>query len=78
MIVEARKNGIRLILSLVNNLNAFGGKAQYVKWAQEAGVNVTSSTDPFFSNSAIKGYYKDYIKVLLLAGEELFYHILMM
>ncbi|CAO2842452.1 unnamed protein product [Amaranthus hypochondriacus] len=62
VIVEARKNGIRLILSLVNNLNAFGGKAQYVKWAQEAGVNVTSSTDPFFSNSAIKGYYKDYIK----------------
>ena len=77
MIVEARKNGIRLILSLVNNLNAFGGQAQYVKWAQEAGVNITSSADPFFSNSAIKGYYKDYIKVLL-AVEELFYHILML
>lgn len=27
VIVEARKRGIRLILSLVNNLNAFGGKA---------------------------------------------------
>ncbi|XP_057537563.1 mannan endo-1,4-beta-mannosidase 6-like [Amaranthus tricolor] len=65
VIVEARKNGIRLILSLVNNLNAFGGQAQYVKWAQEAGVNITSSADPFFSNSAIKGYYKDYIKAIV-------------
>ncbi|XWS19327.1 hypothetical protein CRYUN_Cryun31cG0005700 [Craigia yunnanensis] len=39
VIVEARKHGIRLILSLVNNLNNFGGKAQYVRWAQEAGIN---------------------------------------
>ncbi|KAK1379354.1 hypothetical protein POM88_026098 [Heracleum sosnowskyi] len=45
VIVEARRHRIRLILSLVNNLNAFGGKAQYVRWAKEAGVNVSSSTD---------------------------------
>lgn len=63
MIYEARRNGIRLILSLVNNLNAFGGKAQYVRWAQEAGENVTISTDSFFSNPTIKGYYKNYVKV---------------
>lgn len=72
VIVEARKNGIRLIFSLVNNLNAFGGKAQYVKWAQDAGINISSSTDSFFADSTIKGYYKAYIKVLdyVLAGEE--------
>ncbi|KAH9609603.1 hypothetical protein KSS87_014075 [Heliosperma pusillum] len=64
-IVEARKNGIRLILSLVNNLSVFGGKEQYVKWAQEAGVNISSSADPFFSDSTIKGYYKAYIKAIL-------------
>ncbi|XP_074270170.1 mannan endo-1,4-beta-mannosidase 6-like [Silene latifolia] len=64
-IVEARKNGIRLILSLVNNLSVFGGKEQYVKWAQEAGVNISSSPDPFFSDSTIKGYYKAYIKAII-------------
>ncbi|PON91352.1 1,4-alpha-glucan-branching enzyme [Trema orientale] len=65
VIVEARKNRIRLILSLVNNLNAFGGKAQYVRWAEEAGVNVSSSDDSFFSNPAVKDYYKAYIKAIL-------------
>lgn len=65
VIVEARKNGIRLILSLVNNLNAFGGKAQYVKWAQEAGVNISSSADSFFKDPTIKGYYKTYIKAIV-------------
>lgn len=64
VIVEARKHGIRLILSLVNNLNAFGGKAQYVKWAREAGFNVSSSVNgSFFSHPAVKEYYKAYVKV---------------
>ncbi|XP_022721049.1 mannan endo-1,4-beta-mannosidase 6-like [Durio zibethinus] len=65
VIVEARKHGIRLILSLVNNLNNFGGKAQYVRWAQEARMNVSSSTDSFFSHPIIKDYYKAYIKGIL-------------
>ncbi|KAJ9180849.1 hypothetical protein P3X46_009046 [Hevea brasiliensis] len=66
VIVEARKHGIRLILSLVNNLNAFGGKDQYVRWAQEAGINVSSSDDSFFSNPTIKDYYKAYVKAILM------------
>lgn len=66
VIVEARKNGVRLILSLVNNLSAFGGKAQYVKWAQEAGVvNISTSADSFFADSTIKDYYKAYIKAIV-------------
>ncbi|KAJ6363778.1 hypothetical protein OIU78_003859 [Salix suchowensis] len=65
VIVEARRNHIRLILSLVNNLVAFGGKNQYVKWAKEAGVNVSLSDDSFFSNPAIKDYYKAYIKAVV-------------
>ncbi|XP_073152465.1 mannan endo-1,4-beta-mannosidase 6-like [Henckelia pumila] len=65
VLVEARRHRVRLILSLVNNLNAFGGKAQYVKWAEEAGANVTSSRDPFFSDITIKGYYKAYVKAIL-------------
>lgn len=63
VLFEARKQGIRVILSLVNNLNAYGGKAQYVRWAREAGINVSSSTDSFFSHPIIKGYYKAYVKV---------------
>lgn len=63
MIYEARRNHIRLILCLVNNLDAFGGKAQYLQWAKDAGENVSSSADSFFSHPTIKGYYKDYVKV---------------
>ncbi|OVA10072.1 Glycoside hydrolase [Macleaya cordata] len=65
VILEARRHQIRLILSLVNNLNAFGGKAQYVRWAQQAGANVTSLTDSFFSHPTIKDYYKNYIKAVV-------------
>ena len=62
MIYEARKYGIRLILSLVNNFNDFGGKAQYVKWARNAGAQV-SDDDDFFTNPLIKDYYKNHVKV---------------
>ncbi|KAL3850921.1 hypothetical protein ACJIZ3_012803 [Penstemon smallii] len=65
VLVEARRHRIRLILSLVNNLNAYGGKAQYVSWAEEAGINVSSSTDSFFSDPTIKGYYKSYVKAIV-------------
>ncbi|CAN0890772.1 Mannan endo-1,4-beta-mannosidase 6 [Linum grandiflorum] len=65
VIVEARRHGIRLILSLVNNLDAFGGKDQYVRWGQQAGINVSSSDDSFFANPAIKDYYKAYIKKIV-------------
>ncbi|WOH12139.1 hypothetical protein DCAR_0831638 [Daucus carota subsp. sativus] len=65
VIVEARRHRIQLILSLVNNLNAFGGKAQYVRWAKEAGINVSSSNDSFFSNTVIKNYYKAYVKAIV-------------
>lgn len=64
VVYEARRHNIRLILSLVNNLDNFGGKDQYVRWAQAAGANV-SSTDSFFSHPTIKRYYKDYVKAIL-------------
>lgn len=63
VIYEAKIHHVRLILSLVNDLNAFGGKAQHVMWAQAAGVNVSASTDSFFSHPTIKGHHKDYVKV---------------
>ncbi|KAJ4975222.1 hypothetical protein NE237_000328 [Protea cynaroides] len=64
-IVEARRHGIRLILSLVNNLQNFGGKTQYVKWAWEEGVALTSSNDSFFYDPSIRSYFKNYVKAVL-------------
>ncbi|KAJ8504408.1 hypothetical protein OPV22_005294 [Ensete ventricosum] len=65
VIYQARKHYVRLILCLVNNLGAFGGKPQYVRWAQASGINVSTSTDPFFSHPTIKDYYKDYVKAII-------------
>ncbi|KAG0498538.1 hypothetical protein HPP92_003229 [Vanilla planifolia] len=39
-------------------------KAQYVKWANAAGLNLTSDDD-FFSDPTVIGYYKDYVKAIL-------------
>ncbi|XP_039128178.1 mannan endo-1,4-beta-mannosidase 6-like isoform X2 [Dioscorea cayenensis subsp. rotundata] len=64
VINEAKKYKIRLILSLVNNWEAYGGKSQYVRWGKQAGLNLTSEDD-FFSDPIIKGYYKAHVKNIL-------------
>ncbi|KAL3840295.1 hypothetical protein ACJIZ3_024886 [Penstemon smallii] len=63
VISEARKYGIKLILSLVNNYEAFGGKKQYVNWARNQGQNIFSDDD-FFTNSVVQGFYKNHIKAI--------------
>lgn len=62
MISEAKKFGVYVILSFVNNFSDFGGRKQYVQWARDRGQPI-SSDDDFYSNAVIKGYYKDHIKV---------------
>ncbi|KAK6924390.1 Glycoside hydrolase, family 5 [Dillenia turbinata] len=64
VISEARKYGIKLILSLVNNYESFGGKKQYVDWARSQGQYL-SSDDDFFRNTVVKGYYKNHIRTVL-------------
>jgi mannan endo-1,4-beta-mannosidase len=64
VISEARKNKIRLILSFSTNWEAYGGKAQYVKWGREAGLTL-SSEDAFFSDTTLKTYFKNHIKTIL-------------
>ncbi|KAJ7944251.1 Mannan endo-1,4-beta-mannosidase-like protein [Quillaja saponaria] len=64
VISEARKYGIKLILSLVNNYESFGGKKQYVNWARSQGQYLTSDDD-FFRSPVVKGYYKNHIKTVL-------------
>ncbi|OWM91038.1 mannan endo-1,4-beta-mannosidase 2-like [Punica granatum] len=65
VIAEAREHGIRLLLSLVNNLQAFGGKTQYVKWAWEEGIGLSSSNDSFFFDPSIRKYFKSFVKAVL-------------
>ena len=62
VVAEARRYGIKLILSLVNNYESFGGKKQYVNWARSRGQHL-SSEDDFFRNPVVKGYYKSHVKV---------------
>ncbi|XP_017697071.1 mannan endo-1,4-beta-mannosidase 8-like isoform X1 [Phoenix dactylifera] len=64
VVSEARKYKIRLILSLTNNWEGYGGKAQYVKWGKAAGLNLTSDDD-FFSDPTVKGYYKAHVEAIL-------------
>lgn len=55
---------MRLILSLCNNWEDYGGKAQYVRWGKDAGLDL-SSDDAFFSDPTLKGYYKAFAKVIV-------------
>ncbi|KAM0954082.1 putative mannan endo-1,4-beta-mannosidase [Dioscorea sansibarensis] len=64
VISEAKTYGIRLILTLANNFQDFGGKAQYVQWAKDAGQWI-SGEDDFYTNSVVKNYYKNHIKKVL-------------
>ncbi|WMV07223.1 hypothetical protein MTR67_000608 [Solanum verrucosum] len=64
VISEAKNYGIHLILSLVDNFEAFGGKKQYVAWAVQKGQKLTSDDD-FFTNPMVKEFYKNYIKDVL-------------
>ncbi|XP_058209043.1 mannan endo-1,4-beta-mannosidase 2-like [Rhododendron vialii] len=65
VIAEARQQGIRLLLCIVNNLKAYGGKTQYVKWAWEDGIGLSSSNDSFFYDPSIRIYFKNHVKTLL-------------
>lgn len=64
VVSEAKKYKIRLILSLTNNWDAYGGKAQYVKWGKATGLNLTSDDD-FFSHPTLRSYYKAHVKAVL-------------
>jgi mannan endo-1,4-beta-mannosidase len=64
VIAVAQQNGVRLLLSLVNNWENYGGKAQYVAWARRAGEDV-SSADDFFTNPTCRQYYKDHVTAVL-------------
>lgn len=51
-----------MILSLVNNWDAFGGKKQYVQWARDQGHHLGSDED-FFTDGLTRAFYKNHVKV---------------
>jgi mannan endo-1,4-beta-mannosidase len=57
-IAEAKKRGIRLILTLTNYWKDFGGLPQYATWAG------ASSADDFYTNTTMQGYFKAYATML--------------
>ena len=65
VVAEARKHGIRLILSLINNYDNLGGKAQYVNWARIAGHEIPDD-DAFFTHPLVKLFYKNNAEALTL------------
>lgn len=56
---RARQLGLKLVVALTNNWDAFGGMDQYVKWFNGNGH------DSFYTNESIKQAYKSYIKNFL-------------
>uniref|UniRef100_A0ACD5ZB29 Uncharacterized protein n=1 Tax=Avena sativa TaxID=4498 RepID=A0ACD5ZB29_AVESA len=64
VIAEAKKRGIYLILSLVNNWSDLGGKRQYVQWARDQGHYLSSDED-FFTDGLIQRFYMNHVKRVL-------------
>ncbi|PWA63229.1 glycosyl hydrolase superfamily protein [Artemisia annua] len=64
VVAEARRYGIKLILSMVNNYENLGGRKQYVNWARNQGQYL-SSDDDFYTNPVAKGFYKNHVKAVL-------------
>jgi hypothetical protein len=67
-VAEAKRFGIRLILSLVNGNPTWGGKQQYVNWAQEYAGIYLPDEDSFFTDPTIMSWYKNFVKVNSIAS----------
>ncbi|KAI5660620.1 hypothetical protein M9H77_19943 [Catharanthus roseus] len=64
VVSEAKKQGVYLILSLVNNWDDYGGKKQYVQWARDQG-HYLNNEDDFFTNPITREFFKNHIKAVL-------------
>lgn len=57
---EARKRGIRMIISFVDNWSAVGGVDQYINWSSTAKTH-----DDFFSDHQTKRMYKNHVQAVI-------------
>ena len=68
VITKAEEYDIKLILTLANNHNDYGGIPQYIEWANEylqAGIDTKFQHGDFFTNDSLKAWYKDYLYTIL-------------
>lgn len=59
LIAKAGELGVKLVIPLTNNWNAFGGMDQYVRWAGG------QYHDDFYRDLQIRGWYKDWVSHVL-------------
>mmetsp|Transcript_15049 Transcript_15049/g.38282 ORF Transcript_15049/g.38282 Transcript_15049/m.38282 type:complete len:216 (-) Transcript_15049:1148-1795(-) len=59
VVSEAKEHGLKLVLSLTNFWDAYGGMQQYVMWANNASSLANLSSKEFYTSPAIKQMYKD-------------------
>ena len=66
---EAGRRGLRLLLALANNWDAYGGAPAYMSWAAASGEAVPPASapdaSPFFSSPFCKAAYKAHVATVL-------------
>lgn len=62
VVAEAKKRGMYLVLSLVNNWDHYGGARQYVDWSPTA---TKKEHVEFFTDINARQYYKDHVRAVL-------------
>ncbi len=61
LIYKANQLDIRLVITLANNWDDFGGMNQYVAWSPTA-----SAHDEFYTDAYSRQLYKDYVRTVLM------------
>ncbi|XP_010522866.1 PREDICTED: mannan endo-1,4-beta-mannosidase 1 isoform X2 [Tarenaya hassleriana] len=59
VVYEAGKYNIKLIISLANNYDDFGGRSKYVEWAS------LEDPDEFYTDPLVMQFYKSHVKTML-------------
>jgi hypothetical protein len=69
VVFESGKRGLRLLLALSNNWDAYGGAPAYISWAAAAGEAIGTPTapdaSPFFTSPHCKAAFKAFMTTLL-------------
>jgi len=60
VLVEARRLGLRVILTLANNWSAYGGVPQYLRWAR-LGTATYGAMDRFFTDARTRRWYRQHV-----------------
>jgi len=64
VICTAQNYGIKLVINLVNNWEAFGGMDQYITWINQK-LNMQLKHDDFYANAFARIYFMKYIYFMI-------------